>query len=247
MEAANFEPNSKENLARSEEAAREAVRLNPGLGEAHTALAAVYAESGRLEEAIRSGRQGVALAPNSDYAYDMLGYAYHYAGLVELAEQAYRRSVELNPTTPRIHWMHGRMLLYVDRAHDAELEMRQAMAASPNQYRVATFLGEFLYYQGKLDEAGQFLARGVELRGGSSDVAPLIMAAFLYASRGERAKIDPSLFAMRPQQVIDGDFAYWLGGMYALLSEKETALAWLSHRRTEQPQLLMVQARQKLE
>src|SRR5260370_37107278 len=100
--------------------------------------------------------------------------------------------------------MDGGMVLYVDRAHDAELEMRQAMAASPNQYRVATFLGEFLYYQGKLDEAGRFLARGVELRGGSSDVAPLIMAAVLYASRGHGAQIDPSLFAMRPPQGIEG-------------------------------------------
>ncbi len=232
MEAANFEGNSRQNLVRAEEEAREAVRLNPGLGEAHTAVAAVYAENGRLEEAIRSGRQGVALAPNSDYAYDMLGYAYHYAGLVELAEQAYSRSVELNPTTPRIHWMHGRMLLYVGRAHDAVLEMRQALAVSPNQYRVATFLGEFLYYDGKLDEAGQFLARGVELRGAGSDVAPLIMASFLYASRGERGKIAPSLFEMRPPLVIDGDFAYWLGGMYALLGDKATALAWL--RRTDE-------------
>ena len=232
MEAANFAENSKENLARGEEAAREAVRLNPALGEAHTALAAAYAERGHLEEAIRSGRRGVALAPSSDYAYDMLGYAYHYAGLVELAEQAYRRSVELNPTTPRIHWMHGRMLLYVDRAHDAELEMRQTMASNPNQYRVAAFLGEFLYYQGKLDEARQYLERGVALRSGSSDDAPLIMAAFLYASLGERGKIDPSLFQARPQNVIDGDFAYWLGGMYALLGEKKEALVWL--RRTDE-------------
>ena len=232
MEAANFPENSKENLARSEEEAREAVRLNPSLGEGHTALAAAYAERGRLEEAIRSGRQGVVLAPNSDYAYDMLGYAYHYAGLVELAEQAYSHSVQLNPTTPRIHWMHGRMLLYLGRTHDAVLEMRQALTASPNQYRVATFLGEFLYYEGKLDEAGQFLARGVELRGASSDVAPVIMAAFLYASRGERTKIDPTLFEMRPPLVIDGDFAYWLGGMYALLGDKGTALTWL--RRTDE-------------
>jgi Flp pilus assembly protein TadD len=232
MEAANFGENSRQNLILSEKEAREALRLNPNLGEAHTALCAVFAESARLEDAIRSGRQGVALAPNSDYAYDVLGYAYHYAGLVELAEQAYRRSVELNPATPRIHWMHGRMLLYVDRAHDAELEMRQAIAVSPNQYRVATFLGEFLYYQGKLDEAETFLVRSIELRSGSSDDAPLIMAAFLYASRGERDKIDASLFKLRPEQVIDGDVAYWLGGIYALLDEKETALTWL-HRTDE--------------
>ena len=232
MEAANFPENSKENLAKGEEAAREAVRLNPNLGEAHTSLAAAYAESGQLEEAIRSGRRGVALAPSSDYAYDMLGYAYHYAGLVELAEQAYRRSVELNPTTPRIHWMHGRMLLYVDRAHDAELEMRQAIAVSPNQYKAAAFLGEFLYYEGKLDEAEKYLARAVELRGKSTDIAPLILSAFLYASRGERGKIDPSLFEVRPHLVTDGDFAYWLGGMYAMLGDKGGALTWL--RRTDQ-------------
>ncbi len=232
MEAANFQGNSKENLALSEGAAQEALRLNPNLGEAHTSLCAVLAESGRLEEAIRSCRQAVTLTPNSDYAHDMLGYAYHYAGLVDLAERAYGRSVELNPSTPRIHWMHGRMLLYVGRAHDAELEMRQAMASSPNQYRVATFLGEFLYYQGKLDEAGKYLARAIELRGASTDPAPLIMAAFLYASRGERGKIDSSLFEMRTPEVIDGDFAYWLGGIYALLGDKASALTWL--RRTDE-------------
>jgi hypothetical protein len=88
------------------------------------------------------------------------------------------------------------------------------------------------YCQGKLDEAGPFLARGVELRGSSTDPAPLIMAAFLNASRGERGKIDPSLFAVRPQQVIDGDFVIGWADMYALLSEKETALAWL--RRTDE-------------
>ena len=34
----------------------------------------------------------------------------------------------------------------------------------------------------------------------------------------------------RPEEVIDGDVAYWLGGIHALIGEKETALAWL--RRT---------------
>jgi len=189
MEAANFQENSKENLALSEAVAHEALRLNPNLGEAHTALCADFAEIGRIEDAIRCCRQGAALTPSSDYAYDMLGYAYHYAGLVELAERAYSRSVELNPTTPRIHWMHGRMLLYVSRSHDAELEMRQAIAASPNQYRVAAFLGEFLYYQGKLDEAEKSLTRGVELRGHSSDIAPLrsFMPPAASAARSMRA------------------------------------------------------------
>ena len=31
----------------------------------------------------------------------------------------------------------------------------------------------------------------------------------------------------RPADEIDGDGAYWTGGIYALLGEKEHALAWL--------------------
>ena len=53
------------------------------------------------------------------------------------------------------------------------------------------------------------------------------MAAFLYASRGQRDKIDPKLLRSRPQDVIDGDYAYWTGGIHALLGEREQALAWL--------------------
>jgi hypothetical protein len=32
-----------------------------------------------------------------------------------------------------------------------------------------------------------------------------LLAAFLYAARGERQKIDPVVFKYRPEQVIDGD------------------------------------------
>jgi hypothetical protein len=35
------------------------------------------------------------------------------------------------------------------------------------------------------------------------------MAAFLYASRGQREKIDPRILRSRPQDVIQGDYAYW--------------------------------------
>jgi serine/threonine-protein kinase len=53
------------------------------------------------------------------------------------------------------------------------------------------------------------------------------LAAFLYASRGERQKIDPKVFAYRPDDVIDGDLAYWLAGTHALLGEKLQSLLWL--------------------
>jgi hypothetical protein len=59
---------------------------------------------------------------------------------------------------------------------------------------------------------------------------PSPLTAIVYASRNEREKIDPRLFQYRPEEVIDGDVAYYLGGINALLGHREAALKWL--RRT---------------
>jgi serine/threonine protein kinase/tetratricopeptide (TPR) repeat protein len=227
LESANVIANGAQNLAHGEKAARRALELKPNSLEGLLSLGAILTEAGRNMEAIQTLRPAITLAPNSEWVWDQLGYVYHYAGLDDAAEKAYRRSAELNPTTTRIHWMHGRALLYVGRAHEAEQEMRQALAENPNHFKAMAFLGEFLYYQGKLDEAEPVLRRAEELGSKNDDNSAQIMAAFFYASKGERDKIDPRLLKSRPADVIDGDVAYWTGGIHALLGEKEQALAWL--------------------
>jgi len=227
LESANVIANGAQNLAQGEKAARRALELKSNLLEGLLSLGAILTEAGRNMEAIQTLRQAMTLAPNSEWVWDQLGYVYHYAGLDDAAEKAFRRSVELNPTTTRIHWMHGRALLYVGRAHEAEQEIRQALAENPNHFKAMAFLGKFLYYQGKLDEAEPVLKRAVELGRDNGDNSAQVMAAFLYASRGQRDKIDPRILKSRPAEVIDGDIAYWTGGIHALLGEKEQALAWL--------------------
>jgi TolB-like protein/Tfp pilus assembly protein PilF len=227
FESADVLENAAPNLAKGEKAARRALELNPNLSEGLISLGGILSEQGRNMESISTLRRAVTLAPNSEAVWDQLGYVYHYAGLDDLAEKAYRRSAELNPTTTRIHWMHARMLLYVGRAPEAEQEMRLALAENPNHFKAMAFLGEFLYYQGKLEEAEPVLKQAVELSRGSGEDSTLIMAAFLYASRGQRDKIDPKLLRSRTRDVIDGDYAYWTGGIHALLGEREQALAWL--------------------
>ena len=227
MESANITENAAENLAASEKAARKGIALKPNSADTLMALGASLTEQGRNLEALKVLRQAVTIAPNSETAWDLLGYLYHYTGLLDLAENAYDRSVNLNPTTIRIHWMHARMHLYQGRPEEAEEEMRRLLSANPDQFKALAYMGEFLYYQGKYDEAGTALRRSVELSHGSGDEAPLILAAFLYASRGQRDKIDPLVFQYKPEKYVDGDGAYWLGGVYAMLGEKKQALAWL--------------------
>jgi serine/threonine protein kinase/Flp pilus assembly protein TadD len=227
MEAANFDANARENLQRAEQEARQAVDLSPNSPEALGVLGTALTEGGHNLEALKVLRRATQLAPNSEFAWDMFGYACHYAGLDEAAERAYLRSETLNPTTPRIYWMHARMLLYTGRTQDAENEMRRALAAHPDHFKVTAYLGYFLYHENRLAEAEPIVTRAVELGKNSGDEAPALLAAFVYAARGERQKIDPKIFTYRPEAVIDGDMSYWLAGVYALLGEKDRSLLWL--------------------
>jgi serine/threonine protein kinase/tetratricopeptide (TPR) repeat protein len=227
LQTANFFRDAATNLKRGEVAAQNALRINPQSSEGFIALGGIYGEEGREQEAIRTMRRAVAIAPNNETAWQMLGYSYYYAGLNDLAEQAYRHLTEMNPAVPQPHWMHARMLLYMGREADAEKEMRDLVTNHPDQFKALAYLGGILYYEGQLDEAKTYLDRGVQLAGSSSDNSPRMLAAFWYASQGQREKIDPRLFSYKSDEVIDGDAAYWLAGIHALLGDRQAALLWL--------------------
>ena len=227
LQGANYVEGAKANLENAEMSAKNALQINPDSSEGLISLGGTYAEEGREEEAIRTMRRAVAMAPNNETAWQMLGYSYYYAGLNEPSEAAYRRITELNPTLLQPHWMHARMLLFMGRAAEAEQELKAIQATNPDQFKALGYLGGVLYYEGKLGEAQSVLDRAIALSRDSGDDSPRLMAAFLYASLKLRNKIDPILFEYRPEQVIDGDEAYWLGGMYALLGDRQLALDWL--------------------
>src|SRR5581483_4085932 len=225
LEATNFQENGASNLALAEQTARKAVELNPHSFDANMALGAVYGEEGKNADSLRLLRLAASLGPNSPLVWKHLGYVYHYAGLIDQAEAAFRRGRDLDPSLPQAYWMHARMLLYQGKAGEAENEVRQALTRFPNQFKLLMFMGHALYYQGKSDQAVRSLDLASQL--GGADEEPLVIAGIVHASRGERNQIDPRILRWKPEEVIDGDMAEWLGAMYALLGEKQTALAWL--------------------
>jgi eukaryotic-like serine/threonine-protein kinase len=226
LEATNFQEKGASHLALAEQAARKALVLSPHAFEANMALGGL-GEQGKNEDSLRILRETVSLAPNSPIAWRHLGYIYHYAGLIDLAEAAFRRDRDLDPTPPQPYWMRGRMLLYKGKAHEAEEEVRQALERYPDQFKLLTFLADFLYYQAKPEEAQQLLDRASKLAGAQADEEPMVFSAIVHASRGERERIDPRIFRYKQEEVVDGDLAEWIGAVYALLGEKQSALAWL--------------------
>ena len=230
FQSANFVDDAPENLKKAEAAAQSAARMKPQMAEGLIALGHVYSEQGREREAIETMQKAVQLAPNNETAWQVLAYAYYYAGLGELAEQDYRRVIELNPMPPQAHWMHARMLMYLGRMSEAEEELKLILAKNPDQFKALAYLGGLLFYEGKMDEAEAVLERAVKLSEGTRDETALLMAGLLYASRNQPNKITRRILEYEPSRVIDGDQAYWTGGVYALLGDKQHALLWL--RRT---------------
>ncbi|MGI9102307.1 MAG: protein kinase domain-containing protein [Terriglobales bacterium] len=228
-ESANFKENASENAVEVKRAAEQALRLKPNLAEAYMNLGGVHVIAGENIEAITTLRQALTLAPNLDRTLVSLGYVYHYAGLIEQGEQTFRRCIELEPAALQRYWMLARMLLYQGRAREGEQVLRQVLVDHPDQIKVLAYLGEIYYYEGKNAEAEKTLSRAADLARGTGLDEPAFMAAFLYASRGERNRIDPMLFRLRPADIIDGDEAYWMAGIYSLLDDKPQALLWLRH------------------
>jgi eukaryotic-like serine/threonine-protein kinase len=227
FEGSNSIEGGAELLKKGEVAAQQALKINPQNAEGLIALGGIYGELGREADAIRTLRRALVLAPNSDTAWGVSGYSYYYAGLNNLAENAYAHLIQMNPAVLQPHWMHARMLNYQGRTPEAEQEMRQLLANHPDQFKALTQMGEFLYCEGKLDEAAQTLDRAVQLQAGSSDEGALFLAATVHAARREPQKINPKLLRYRPEQITDADYAYYLGGTYALLGNREQALVWL--------------------
>jgi tetratricopeptide (TPR) repeat protein len=225
IEVANYPEDTSELLDRAQESAHNALRLDPQLVDAWTALGTVQAQAGRNVEAIRSLRRAVEIAPNSDFASDMLAYAYHYAGLLEQAEEAASRARGLDPTSRRLRWLHGRILLYLDRIPEAIALMD--FARTSDNSKALAHLGKFQYYGGRLDEAEQTFSRALTLwKEGHEPVVP-VLAAYLFASRGERQRILPAVLAYEASAIFDGDLAYWIGGVHALLGDRHAALVFV--------------------
>jgi serine/threonine protein kinase/TolB-like protein/Flp pilus assembly protein TadD len=230
LESGNFVESSREYIARGMKAAQRAVQLDPRLAEAYLAVGMAQVHQGETREAIQTLRRAHNLAPNQDTTLDALGHAYMHAGLLEEAEKVLRRSLQLNPGVRVVELMLARALLYQGRIPESEKIIRQMLATNPDQQEAQAALALLLYYQGRLEEAATVAAKAST--GDIQEKSPLCFAAYVYAARGERHKIDPLILRLRPEEVIIPELAYWLAGLHAVLGDSPQALAWL--RRSNQ-------------
>jgi tetratricopeptide (TPR) repeat protein len=101
---------------------------NPRAGVAANNLAWLYAEDGRLDEAVRlAGVAGEVLRDRPE-PQDTLGWAYYRKGLPVLALTAFEQALELAPDNPVYHYHLGLAHMRVGDEERGRASLRRALA-----------------------------------------------------------------------------------------------------------------------
>jgi TolB-like protein/cytochrome c-type biogenesis protein CcmH/NrfG len=203
------------------DAAVQALRLDPGLGEAHCAMAHLKS----LWEFDWSGadagfRRALELSPSFADAYDLYGRYCGALGRFDEALALQRRAQELDPLAHRLDV--STTLLRAGRYAEAVAETQRALDFDPDHDRAHATLGWGLFLQGRTAEGIAELERAVALSPGSTQwLAQLGQARGLAGDvAGARAILDQ----LETRAATDFVAPYNLAYVHTGLGDHERAL-----------------------
>ncbi len=111
----------------------------------YAALAWVYADLGRWEQAVEVAEQAVTLDPNSVDAYRAYAYALSWVGAREQAAQALEAAIELQPTLDFLYFELALTYRALQQVTDAIYAYEAVLALNPNHTRALLRLCETYY------------------------------------------------------------------------------------------------------
>jgi serine/threonine-protein kinase len=130
--------------ARREQArleAETALRSDPGLAEAHEALAEYRDRRGELDQAIVETRLAIQMSPNSAALRLALGNRYARAGRLEDAVAEFDEAMRLEPGSPNAAFMAAIYYLRLRRDEAAMQAMDRAIALAPDYHMIRVIKG----------------------------------------------------------------------------------------------------------
>jgi TolB-like protein/Tfp pilus assembly protein PilF len=216
----------KDAFPKGKMAAMRALRLDPNLGEARTAQAAVlWLNDWRWEEAGEEFARSLQLNPtyptgNHWYAEYLMTVGRHAEAIARM-----KKSQELDPLSLIISVAIG-WALYMARKYDDAIEqLHRTVELEPHYPVTYWILGLVLRSMGRYEEAINEGEKGVKLSGGG----PLIRAALAQTlatagRRNEAIQILEELTALAQQKYVA---PYFFAGIYAGLSQDDRALEHL--------------------
>lgn len=147
----------------AEQRYRQAVRMNPGLAEAHYHIGNVLRHSGDAGEAMQEYREAIKLNPAHANAHKMLGGLLEQSGDLAAAEKEYAEALRIVPGNAKWHGEFGFFLIRLFKLAEAETELREAIRLNPDLAEAHANLGVLLGSIHQTTEARQELGTAIEL------------------------------------------------------------------------------------
>ena len=169
------------------EIVRLALSLNPGLVDAHLALAWVFEQTGNNQGALNEVDRALSLDPSNRHALVWQAQIYARMNRWEDAEKTFRRALKEHPNYWLAYNELGFLLHGQAKYREAIQAFRAASLAAPkNAMSLANLGGEYLQV-GEFAEALRSLQQGLALEPDSDLAAANISLAYRYQGKYEKA------------------------------------------------------------
>jgi TolB-like protein/class 3 adenylate cyclase/Tfp pilus assembly protein PilF len=209
-----------EGYAKARAAAERALKVEPTLPEAHTALGWVQSSCDwDWKAADASFQRALELAPGSALAINAAATLAGNVGRLHEAVDLFKRATTMDPLNATIHRNLGLYALAADIPEVAESALNEALLLNPSGGLTNCWCALLRLAQGRKDEA--FEAATKE----TNEVFRLVATAVVEFARGDSAGSDAALATLIEKC---GEFsAYQVAGVYAYRNEADSAFQWL--------------------
>ncbi len=228
----------REGMPRAKAAAKRALELDDGLGEAHASLALVtWAYDWNWPAAELEYKRALELNPSYASAHHFYGIGLASQGRFEESIAEQKHALELDPLSRIISVQLGRMLWYARRYDEAAVSLRKIVELEPDFVPGHMMLGMVAMSAGHDDEALRQLRRARELAPDSTFA--LMNLARAYVRSGQRQLALAALQELR--QIAKEKYvpAYQFAIVYAELGEANAAFRWLD-KAVEEPSAIIM-------
>jgi len=219
----------KENFAKARALVEKALKIDPGLVEAHVSLGLLvawldYDWPGAEREFKR------AFELNANYPPAHLWYGYYLMGLGNFDQSIaeIKRAIELDPLSAEANTCLGIALLNGHRYDEALQQLRTTVEAEPDSWLAHLYFARALEKKGELSAAIEELKKTALIEGAPAEVVSAL--GYACAVSGNKAEAEKIILQLKELSEQSKQFyvpAYGIATIYAGLGDKERAFAYL--------------------
>ena len=219
-------------LADAERELRRAMALRPEVWIYPAALAQMYMDIERNQDAIALHREVIRLSPDNYVGYNNMGASLMLMHRLDEAEEQLRRSIAVRPTSLAYRNL-GYVGLLRQRHDDAVVALREAIRYGPEDWWNWRWLAHAYHWRGEKSEERDAWQRVVDLLRFRLDLNPtnqdmLCGMAEALIGLGDTANGLRHLNRLTSRPIVKGYDLYWTGRAYEMAGRRKEAVQYIT-------------------